>query len=44
MIDDSECYACDGTGHFTETIEGADGRDHEIDYVCGVCGGTRVAW
>jgi hypothetical protein len=37
-----DCFHCGGHGWFTETVEGSDGRDAEIEWECGGCGGTGV--
>lgn len=36
------CHPCDGTGYFTETLEGSNGRDEDVDYRCGLCDGSGV--
>jgi len=35
-----ECGYCLGTGWFTETVEGSNGRDEDVDYSCPACDGT----
>ena len=39
---DNPCGFCCGTGYWTETVEGSDGRDADVDFTCPTCDGTGV--
>lgn len=41
-VADTPCFHCNGHGWFTETVEGSNGRDEDVDYRCGACNGSGV--